>query len=321
MVIRISFACVLCLGLVACGDDGRRVTRDSPGSDLGTDGRPDGSIVGPRDLGPYDCTPTGEEGSVETCGDGIDNDCNRKIDCVDAQCSGVGSCPVCGRVDTPLGAPLALPDGIGSSTCSTDADCPSGQQCFSIDGILGPMQECRESYASTLSFTGFGGAVFDSVDDIDSLCVNMEHSWLRDLEISLQAPNGTRIRLQEFLGQEGGEIYLGTADDCDDSASPSPGTGATYCWTPEAARESMLDYANGGGAMDSATSCLIGTADMMPPGDYSPAEDFSGLIGTPLNGDWTLLVTDLWGSDNGYIFEWSISFDPNTVDDCSVPLI
>jgi hypothetical protein len=267
------------------------------------------------------CTPAAEA-TPESCSDGDDNDCDYLYDCSDADCSGVGSCPLCGTVDTPLGAPLALPDGVGNITCGTDADCPGAQQCFTIEGFLGPMMECRESYRSTLSFIGFGGATFDAVSDITSLCVTMEHSWIRDLEITLEAPNGARVRLQRFLGQEGGEIYLGQANDCDDDGVPSPGTGARYCWTPTATRQAMLDYANGGGAMDAAPSCLgFGDVEMMPPGDYGAADDWSALIGTPLNGDWTLSVTDLWPIDNGYIFDWSISFDPRTVADCSSPLI
>ena len=74
--------------------------------------------------------------------------------------------------------------------------------------------------------------------------------------------------------------------------------------------------------MDSAPSCLgFGDVEMMPPGDYSAADDWSLLLGSPLNGDWTLSVTDLWPIDNGYIFDWSISFDPASVVDCSSPLI
>jgi len=149
----------------------------------------------------------------------------------------------------------------------------------------------------------------------------MEHSYLRDIEITLEAPNGARVRLQQFLGQEGGEIYLGEANDCDDDSTPSPGTGARYCWTPTSTRPSMLEHANAGGALDSTPSCSFGDADVMPPGDYAAADDWSNLIGSPLNGDWTLSVTDLWPIDNGYIFEWSVSFDPTTVEDCSSPLI
>jgi subtilisin-like proprotein convertase family protein len=80
----------------------------------------------------------------------------------------------------------------------------------------------------------------------------------------------------------------------------------------------MFDYAGG---YDSVTDCLGGSADMLPPGDYGTSDPFTNLIGTPLNGRWTLSVTDLWGADNGYIFDWSISFNARNVEDCSSPLI
>ena len=317
-MIRCSHVLLLALALGACSSRGDSTRRGGGGDgDGGSGSGSDGGSSSTRD----GCVSS-EEGTPDTCSDGLDNNCNYQYDCSDVACSGVGDCPICGHVDTPLGAPLALPDGVGDITCASDADCPGEQRCFTIDGLLGPSMECRESYRSTLSFIGFGGATFDSVNDITSLCVTMEHSWIRDLEIALEAPNGAKIRLQRFLGQEGGEIYLGQANDCDDDSTPSPGTGARYCWTPTASREAMLDYANAGGAMDSTPSCEgFGDVDMMPPSDYSAADDWSALIGTPLNGDWTLTVTDLWPIDNGYIFEWSISFDPTTVEDCSSPLI
>ncbi len=323
---RFSLLVLLALALGACssregtGGRGGRGTGDggvAGDGGVGGDGG-SGDASGPP-LRP-DCTVQ-PENTPEACSDGEDNNCNYQYDCSDPSCSGVGACPICGSVDTPLGSPLALPDGVGDITCATDADCPGTQHCFTIDGLFGPSMECRESYRSTLSFIGFGGATFNSPSDITSLCVTMEHSWIRDLEIALEAPNGSKIRLQRFLGQEGDEIYLGEANDCDSEGSPSPGTGATYCWTPTATRPAMLDYANGGGAMDSVASCEGYDVDEMPPGDYSAAEDWSALVGTPLNGDWTLSVTDLWPLDNGYIFEWSISFDPHTVEDCSSPLI
>lgn len=317
---RLLLPIILTVALSACSVGNRpsgRVTDGGVSSADGGGGGNGGGMGGPG----RDCVES-PENTPETCSDGIDNNCNFQWDCSDVSCSGVGACPICGLVDTPLGSPLALPDGVGGDECARDADCPGDQTCFTIDGILGPTQECRASYRSTLDFVGFGGATFDAITDLTSVCVVMEHSWIRDVEIALEAPNGARIRLNEFLGQEGGEIYLGQADDCDSASSPTPGTGARYCWTPTATNQAMLEYANAGGRMDSAPDCSgFGDADMMPPGDYQASDDWSGLLGTPLNGEWTLSVTDLWGSDNGYIFEWSIQFDATTVEDCSAPLI
>lgn len=39
---------------------------------------------------------------------------------------------------------------------------------------------------------------------------------------------------------------------------------------------------------------------------YSPASDFSELIGCPLNGEWKAVLCDFWGADNGWVFSWSL---------------
>jgi gliding motility-associated-like protein len=39
---------------------------------------------------------------------------------------------------------------------------------------------------------------------------------------------------------------------------------------------------------------------------YSPASDFSELIGCPLSGVWNAVICDFWGGDNGWIFNWSL---------------
>ncbi len=39
---------------------------------------------------------------------------------------------------------------------------------------------------------------------------------------------------------------------------------------------------------------------------YMPADDFATLVGCPLNGEWKVLVCDYWGSDNGWVFSWSM---------------
>jgi len=94
-------------------------------------------------------------------------------------------------------------------------------------------------------FTDFAqGQTFTSISNIQSVCVNMERSWLRDLQIDLISPSGQKIALEQFGGQTGGEIDLGMANDCDSDADPVPGVGADYCWAPTAVKPDCLHGAD-----------------------------------------------------------------------------
>jgi subtilisin-like proprotein convertase family protein len=264
------------IALVACAPTERAGDDDTGGGDDDGNGTPDASTIpGFIDAsGPIACTPSG----AEVCEGNLDEDCDGLNDCHDPDCSGVGNCPICGQVEHPLSTPLALPDGDGTS------------------------------YTSALHFSGFGATqTLAATTDILSVCVNMEHSWLRDLQIELIAPSGQILVLQQFGGRVGGELYIGTPNDADDAANPVPGTGADYCWKPDATQAPMLDYANATNVHD------------LPPGDYQAARPFSDLVGATLNGDWTIKVTDDWPIDNGYIFQWSVAFNPAIVQDCSTP--
>lgn len=294
----------LCLGFfltmlaVGCGPGGR----DRPGDDDG--GGDDAPEVDAPPGG--DCVP-----KPEICGDGTDNDCDLRVDCGDPDCSGVPTgngtdCPVCGAVEMPLGQPLALPDGIGVSTvCSTDAQCTTALLPNCVH------KECHASYTSTLNFVGFPqGATLEDVNKLLSVCVVMEHSWLRDLQMDLLTPDGRVITLHKFVDRTGGEIYLGQANDGDAASNPVPGVGAKYCWKPGGAA-TMLD----------TPTVSMGGHPTMVAGDYLAVSPWASMTGAPLNGMWTMRVTDLWPIDNGFMFEWSIAFDPSLVVDCSGPII
>ncbi len=281
---RISVLRALLLGgtvtsFIACGPGARH----RPGGD-------DNTTV---DSGP--CTPTAE-GDVTTCSDGIANDCDGLTDCADPNCSGVGTCPVCGMVEHPLAQPLALPDGAGA----------------------GP------PYTSKLHFTGFGATqTFTDPSNIQKVCVNMEHSWIRDLQMELHSPDGKIVTLSKQEGNQcpttaGAvcEVYLGQANDSDTAENPVPGVGADYCWSPTATHIPMLPYADAGMPMLQ----FNGVAEL-PPGDYQAQDPWTNFNGAPLNGDWTIFIQDKWAIDNGYVFSWSISFDPTLVQDCSGQII
>ena len=50
--------------------------------------------------------------------------------------------------------------------------------------------------------------------------------------------------------------------------------------------------------------------DILTPGSFQPLQSFNLLVGCPIDGDWTLTITDNIGIDNGYIFEWGIVINP-----------
>ena len=276
---------LLIAAAAACGPTGRPNSGDDDGT--GVDAPPAGS---------------------EICNDAIDNDGDNRVDCSDVDCSGIGECPVCGSVENPEAQPLALPDGIGmSTTCSTDAQCtgdPTLPNCVA--------KECHASYVSTLDFIGFPmGATLVDPTKLLAVCVNMEHSYLRDLQIELLTPSGGVFILHKFVDRSGGEIYLGNANDADNAATPVAGTGMEYCWTATAA-QTMLE---------APTMMNSGFNEVLPPGNYKAIAPWAGLAGTALNGTWRMRVTDLWPADNGFMFKWSIKFDPTLVSDCAGPII
>ena len=154
------------------------------------------------------------------------------------------------------------------------------------------------SYETAIEFSQFTpGQALSSAEDILGVCVNMEHSWLRDLEIKLSCPSGKSIVLHNFAGEEGSGIFLGQPVDFD-GVDPTPGKGYDYCWTPNATRGTWLEYIENN----------LYNEDTLPEGDYRPYESFDNLIGCPLNGKWTIEIRDDWSWDNGFIFFWGINF-------------
>lgn len=150
---------------------------------------------------------------------------------------------------------------------------------------------------STIQVDAFpDGAILENANQLKNICVNLEHSWMRDLNITLTAPNGNTILLHDHPGQTGGQVYLGEPID-NDGGFPMVGVGYDYAWANDAPNPTWIEYAN-------ATQVSTLPADV-----YSSFEPFSNLIGTPLNGNWTLTITDLWASDNGFLFYWSVLFD------------
>ncbi len=118
----------------------------------------------------------------------------------------------------------------------------------------------------TLTLTK-GGSVNDS--SYIKVCLDISHSWVEDLDITLFAPNRASIDLSSDNG--------GSNDN----------------------------YTNTCFVSDATTSITTGTAPFT--GDFLPEGNFTVFNGSPISGDWILKVEDdLPASDDGTLNMWSI---------------
>jgi len=152
------------------------------------------------------------------------------------------------------------------------------------------------SYQSSINILTFNpGQTVSNSCGIESICLNMEHSYLGDLDITITCPNNTTISLVSYINSNSGGEYLG--QPIDNGNTLDIGTGANYC------------FSNSGTQTMDQAAASVASGSMMPATTYLPVDAFSGLNGCPLNGTWTITVTDNILADNGYIFSWGVNFD------------
>lgn len=175
------------------------------------------------------------------------------------------------------------------------------------------------SYQSTITFNQFPqGATIESPSDLVFVDLNLEHSYSGDLDIALICPDGTRINLLSFpsgLGSTNfGEPFATNPVD-GESSDLTPGIPYTYRFVANAANGTIpaFDATAPSYIYTTVPSELTGetftyTDTYIPAGEYEPVEPFASLVGCPLNGEWTIEVTDNLGLDNGWLFGWSIGF-------------
>lgn len=174
-----------------------------------------------------------------------------------------------------------------------------------IDGLTWLDDQAGFTYSASIHSSGFPpGATVTSGFDIAELCIIMEHSYLGDLEVVLECPNGTQVSIFNGNGGGGGGTFLG---DPIDPGTGTPGVGWEYCFSEIGTFGTLLTE-NGNG---NHTTSTISPGNSMTPGNYTVEGTYNDFIGCDLNGDWTIYVTDHLFADDGYIFEWWLTFDPS----------
>lgn len=201
-----------------------------------------------------------------------------------------------------LGASVDL---TGSATPTTWTALPHAD--FG-DGVPLP-DNVGETFSSPITFSAFEpGATLTDIDQLFSVCVDMEHTFMGDLVIQLVCPNGQSVIFHE---QGGSGTFLGDANDADD-VDPVAGTCWHYCWSPTATNGTWVDNSSVG---SDPHLTMASQGESLTPDTYESLYPMSQLVGCPLNGTWTFQITDLWAADNGFLCAWEMAFDPSLYPD------
>lgn len=200
-------------------------------------------------------------------------------------------------------------------------------------------------YRSNVTFTEFAStATITSANDILYVRIKMEHSAIEDLRIDIFCPNGNTSNILPQPNYQGSSmngyfrVNLGSAyrpdggTTCDASLNPM-GEPWNYVWSNN--NTLGYQYASSNGSCfspsnfnshynphwdesnslyfnDSYHSFSVDSTNVAAMTQvYRPYQNFSSLVGCPLNGNWYIQVQDLEIEDNGYIVEWELALNPD----------
>ncbi len=210
-------------------------------------------------------------------------------------------------IDAPSVGPLVCAGGaavlaLGPEGVSTQAVESQPVATFGA-GVVIP-DSVGVAFSSEITFSGFPlGQSVSGLEDIGGVLVNLEHSFILDLAIELECPNGSSMVLQGWPGGFGGCVDAGIPITGD--SPPQPGLGYDYSWSPSASQDWQA------AAMEQLPNPSSGCASStlpLPAGAYAATGDWNQLIGCPVNGTWTLNILDTQEGDNGFLFGWSMDF-------------
>ena len=225
-----------------------------------------------------------------------------------------------------LGDSTSLLGGVTASD-TVGIDIPEGQFALggSFAGLTYLPDGSGQQYQAPITISGFpSGATISNAQDLNQVCITMEHSYLGDLEIWLQCPTGQIVPLVNsyspgFIagGLSGGGTFLG--HPFDDVSGGGAGIGWEYCFSSVFNTVgTMMSQFQAGNTVPTPfipaappMPQLSAGVSMNPDVTYSPEISFNSFAGCPVNGNWTIFVQDNLGTDDGYIFEWGLFFDPS----------
>ncbi len=216
----------------------------------------------------------------------------------------VASMPIlCPGDALQLGLNGQATNDINFSVQATTMEFNARQPTSDSVAIPGNSDELTQSFLRLGDFAP--GQRLSSADNIVEICVTLEHSFIGDLSLWVECPDGQRVNFLRVdpTGNGATNQRFGFPD-----RNPGgPGEPLTYCFST-AGTQTVAEVAQG-------LPSNPGAPPTMPPNiKYLPIEgNFDNFIGCALNGDWSLNVIDYFAEDDGTVFSWSIQFGDNLV--------
>ena len=183
------------------------------------------------------------------------------------------------------------------------------------------------TFSSDLVIDAFEpGQTLDDCDHLELITANIEHEFIGDLTMFVTCPNGTSVVLLEnaltsgSLGSDPNGCNLNTSGTEDDLNAYQLGAsdveGYDYSWNMDALY--VIDgvdnpYVNNNVLPDGT----VLNSGVILPEEYLPCGNFCDFVGCPLNGTWSFNVLDQWFNNDGTLFGWSISFNPDIAPEIS----
>ncbi len=158
------------------------------------------------------------------------------------------------------GSPVAIPDSPGANTPGVQVAAP-----LTVSGLVGTVYDVNVSIDGTACSAAAG-----------STTVGLNHTFVNDLVIALQSPDGTVVTV----------------------INRTDGSGNNFCQT-------VLDDESAGPSIQSVAS---GNAPFT--GSFTPNAPLAAFDGETANGTWSLLAQDFFIGDTGSIRAWTVTITP-----------
>ncbi len=170
----------------------------------------------------------------------------------------------------PQDTPFCI--GTGAITLDGTSPVPIPAPPFFENTTPLPIDPVNAPVTSTLQVTGVSPPIVQP-GVIRSVCLDINHGWVDDIDVYLVAPGGQVLELMTDCGANGKNFFQ-------------------TCFTPTATRNIANTTA----------------ADAPFTGEWQPEGPWSDLWGSPTNGTWRLVLKDDQKGFIGTLQRWSITF-------------